>query len=186
MDQDQLNTTPGSAECKIEMRSSEGASCLEDRYHRKLAICSIICGISCIGIKALINSVKVLCCLTLLSLSPPVSQSVWSLKLHIPPVVKRTVNVMRPGSLSLPLQKQLKHSLLVNSMFSGFRLRLLCPHLDSKGFYFLLHTVSAEVKLTSSVQLNKAPASRVRRVQWKAPGGDADPVHAVHAPIRQC
>lgn len=30
----------------------------EDQYHKKLAICSIICGISCIGIKALINSVK--------------------------------------------------------------------------------------------------------------------------------
>ncbi|CAK6961126.1 transmembrane protein 265-like [Scomber scombrus] len=33
-------------------------SCFEDKHHRKLAICSIICGCSCIGIKALINSVK--------------------------------------------------------------------------------------------------------------------------------
>nr|XP_057904614.1 transmembrane protein 265-like [Doryrhamphus excisus] len=30
----------------------------QDKHHRWLAICSIICGISCIGIKALINSVK--------------------------------------------------------------------------------------------------------------------------------
>lgn len=35
-----------------------GASCCDDKHHRKLAVCSIICGISCIGIKALINSVK--------------------------------------------------------------------------------------------------------------------------------
>lgn len=34
------------------------AICCEDKHHRKLAICSIICGISCIGINALINSVK--------------------------------------------------------------------------------------------------------------------------------
>lgn len=34
------------------------AFCNDDPYHRKLAICSIICGISCIGIKALIHSVK--------------------------------------------------------------------------------------------------------------------------------
>lgn len=31
----------------------------KDEHHRKLAVCSIICGISCIGIKALIHSVKV-------------------------------------------------------------------------------------------------------------------------------
>lgn len=30
----------------------------KDEHHRKLAICSIICGISCIGIKALTYSVK--------------------------------------------------------------------------------------------------------------------------------
>lgn len=41
------------------------ASCCDDKNHRKLAICSIICGISCIGIKALINSVKVFYCLAL-------------------------------------------------------------------------------------------------------------------------
>uniref|UniRef100_A0A3B5KDU8 Si:dkey-16l2.20 n=1 Tax=Takifugu rubripes TaxID=31033 RepID=A0A3B5KDU8_TAKRU len=29
-----------------------------DRNHRKLAICSIICGLSCIGCKALVYSVK--------------------------------------------------------------------------------------------------------------------------------
>ncbi|CAJ1076331.1 transmembrane protein 265-like [Xyrichtys novacula] len=34
------------------------SSCCRDQNHRKLAICSIICGFSCIGIKALINSVK--------------------------------------------------------------------------------------------------------------------------------
>ncbi|XP_053194517.1 transmembrane protein 265-like [Scomber japonicus] len=42
----------------IRMPSCFPASCCEDKHHRKLAICSIICGCSCIGIKALINSVK--------------------------------------------------------------------------------------------------------------------------------
>lgn len=42
-------------------RTSRGqgtTTCCNDRFHRKLAICSIICGISCIGILALKNSVK--------------------------------------------------------------------------------------------------------------------------------
>ncbi|GAA6229874.1 transmembrane protein 265 [Lates japonicus] len=45
--------------CNQVISSGRGvASCCDDKHHRKLAICSIICGISCIGIKALINSVK--------------------------------------------------------------------------------------------------------------------------------
>lgn len=36
------------------------ASCCNDKYHRKLAVCSIICGFSCCGVPALIYSVKVL------------------------------------------------------------------------------------------------------------------------------
>lgn len=36
------------------------ASCCNDKYHRKLAISSIICGFYCCGIPALIYSVKVL------------------------------------------------------------------------------------------------------------------------------
>ncbi|KAM7371911.1 hypothetical protein PAMP_009111 [Pampus punctatissimus] len=60
-----LNTVAGSGEVKnitcnevISITGQKVASCCNDKYHRKLAICSIICGISCIGIKALINSVK--------------------------------------------------------------------------------------------------------------------------------
>lgn len=34
-------------------------SCCSDKYHRKLAISSIICGFSCFGVRALIYSVKV-------------------------------------------------------------------------------------------------------------------------------
>lgn len=61
-----LQTVPTSGEtCNQVTSSGRGvASCCDDKHHRKLAICSIICGISCIGIKALINSVKVFCCLT--------------------------------------------------------------------------------------------------------------------------
>lgn len=43
----------------ISVTERGAASCSSDEHHRKLAICSIICGISCIGIKALINSVEV-------------------------------------------------------------------------------------------------------------------------------
>lgn len=61
-----LNTIPGSGDTKnnnicnqvISSNGRTAASCCDDKYHRKLAICSIICGISCIGIKSLINSVK--------------------------------------------------------------------------------------------------------------------------------
>lgn len=39
---------------------SDATWCCADRYYRRLAICSVICGLSCIGCKALIYSVKVL------------------------------------------------------------------------------------------------------------------------------
>ncbi|XP_075998963.1 transmembrane protein 265-like [Genypterus blacodes] len=59
MDEDPLNIGPGSGEdTAITMSRQPAASCCKDRHHRKLAICSIICGITCIGILALINSVK--------------------------------------------------------------------------------------------------------------------------------
>lgn len=56
-----LDTVPGSGNNNqvIISTGQDDASCCHDRNHRKLAICSIICGITCIGIKALINSVKV-------------------------------------------------------------------------------------------------------------------------------
>lgn len=61
-----LDLLPGSGEGQhssnslTEVVTGQSATyCLKDRHHRKLAICSIICGFSCIGIKALINSVKV-------------------------------------------------------------------------------------------------------------------------------
>uniref|UniRef100_A0A3Q4BP65 Uncharacterized protein n=1 Tax=Mola mola TaxID=94237 RepID=A0A3Q4BP65_MOLML len=60
-----LNLLPGSGEAQHNSNSltqvvtgQSATYCCNDRHHRKLAICSIICGISCIGIKALINSVK--------------------------------------------------------------------------------------------------------------------------------
>ncbi|KAF1379854.1 hypothetical protein PFLUV_G00180420 [Perca fluviatilis] len=54
-----LNTIPGSGDAQNNQLTRQGAaSCCGDKNNRKLAICSIICGISCIGIKALINSVK--------------------------------------------------------------------------------------------------------------------------------
>ncbi|XP_077475379.1 transmembrane protein 265-like [Stigmatopora argus] len=57
-----LNTTPGSAEThKTQAAKKNGCvatACCQDHHHRKLAIGSIICGISCFGIMALINSVK--------------------------------------------------------------------------------------------------------------------------------
>lgn len=66
-----LNLLPGSGEtqdtnntCIQVITGQSATSCCDDKNHRKLAICSIICGISCIGIKALINSVKVLYCLS--------------------------------------------------------------------------------------------------------------------------
>lgn len=64
-----LNATPGSGET-ADSRSDEtsiqvnmccgrrAAPCCQDKYHYKLAISSIICGLSCIGIVALINSVQ--------------------------------------------------------------------------------------------------------------------------------
>ncbi|XP_077590226.1 transmembrane protein 265-like [Stigmatopora nigra] len=57
-----LNTMPGSAEShKSQLGKKNGcitSAFCQDHHHRKLAISSIICGISCIGIMALINSVK--------------------------------------------------------------------------------------------------------------------------------
>lgn len=77
-----LDSFPGTADaqnnntcCEIAVEK-EAAACCDDKHHRKLAICSIICGISCIGIKALIYSVKVVFHLS------PVSPNVKSLKLH--------------------------------------------------------------------------------------------------------
>ncbi|XP_061702850.1 transmembrane protein 265-like isoform X2 [Syngnathoides biaculeatus] len=51
-----LNMVPGSAEPQQGLATT--AACCGDKHHRRLTICSIICGISCIGIKALIDSVK--------------------------------------------------------------------------------------------------------------------------------
>ncbi|KAM3598921.1 uncharacterized protein V6R79_024215 [Siganus canaliculatus] len=61
-----LTCIPGSGDEKnnsttdevITINTSRFASCSNNINHRKLAIFSIICGLSCIGITALINSVK--------------------------------------------------------------------------------------------------------------------------------
>ncbi|KAI4822347.1 hypothetical protein KUCAC02_007899 [Chaenocephalus aceratus] len=60
MEEVPLNTIPGTGGTTVISISERcaAASCCEDRNHRILAICSIICGLSCIGIPALINSVK--------------------------------------------------------------------------------------------------------------------------------
>ncbi|XP_035471122.1 transmembrane protein 265 [Scophthalmus maximus] len=60
MDKSPLKTTPGSADTDTCHRAAgQGlASCCHDEHHRKLAVCSIVCGFSCIGIKALISSVE--------------------------------------------------------------------------------------------------------------------------------
>uniref|UniRef100_A0A3P8RM57 Si:dkey-16l2.20 n=1 Tax=Amphiprion percula TaxID=161767 RepID=A0A3P8RM57_AMPPE len=42
----------------LKVNSDDAALFCTDKHHRKLAICSIICGLSCIGVKALIYSVK--------------------------------------------------------------------------------------------------------------------------------
>lgn len=59
-----LNLLPGSGEEQNNLNHAisgrAAASCCPDSHHRKLAICSIICGLSCIGYQALIYSVKVL------------------------------------------------------------------------------------------------------------------------------
>lgn len=59
----QLNLLPGSGEEQNSLNHAisgrEAASWCSDRNHRKLAVCSILCGLSCIGAKALIYSVKV-------------------------------------------------------------------------------------------------------------------------------
>lgn len=59
-----LNLLPGSGEEENNLNHAisgrAAAPCCTDRNHRKLAICSVICGLSCIGFKALIYSAKVL------------------------------------------------------------------------------------------------------------------------------
>lgn len=60
-----LTTVPGAGDTQntpaiISAGPSAASCCCDDEHHRKLAICSIVCGISCIGIKALISSVEVL------------------------------------------------------------------------------------------------------------------------------
>lgn len=57
-----LNLLPGSGEeeNKLNHTISAAVPCCTDRNHRNLAICSVICGLSCIGFKALIYSAKVL------------------------------------------------------------------------------------------------------------------------------
>ncbi|KAK5856052.1 hypothetical protein PBY51_007673 [Eleginops maclovinus] len=60
----QLNTIPGTGgtqhngDTVISISERCAPSCCEDSHYRKLAISSIICGLSCIGIYALINSIK--------------------------------------------------------------------------------------------------------------------------------
>lgn len=60
----QLNLLQGSGEEQNSrnhaISGGGAASCCPDSTYRKLAIFSIICGLSCIGVKALIYSVKVL------------------------------------------------------------------------------------------------------------------------------
>ncbi|XP_008293557.1 uncharacterized protein LOC103367336 [Stegastes partitus] len=62
-----LTTVPGTGDAEnndtcnqvvISSTEQDTVSCCKEKHYRKLAICSIICGISCIGIKALIYSVK--------------------------------------------------------------------------------------------------------------------------------
>ncbi|XP_013885687.1 transmembrane protein 265 [Austrofundulus limnaeus] len=52
-----LNTTPGSADEDDTIKDPE-ANFRNNKYHRRLAMCSIICGVSCIGIQALTYSFK--------------------------------------------------------------------------------------------------------------------------------
>ncbi|XP_028311177.1 transmembrane protein 265-like [Gouania willdenowi] len=53
-----LSTVPGQGCSPPHKTRNAIESCCNDPHHRRLAISSIICGISCIGIKALIDSVK--------------------------------------------------------------------------------------------------------------------------------
>ncbi|CAI5676234.1 unnamed protein product [Oreochromis niloticus] len=61
-----LNSVPGTGVQQPEDTGNQvicigedsAASCCSDKYHRKLAIASIICGFSCFGVLALIYSVK--------------------------------------------------------------------------------------------------------------------------------
>lgn len=60
-----LNLIAGSGDTQFDENNSQviisperTRSFCDDKHHRKLAVCSIVCGCSCIGIHALINSVK--------------------------------------------------------------------------------------------------------------------------------
>ncbi|XP_035768962.1 transmembrane protein 265-like [Neolamprologus brichardi] len=61
-----LNSVPGTGVHQPEDTGNQvicvgedsAASCCSDKYHRKLAISSIICGFSCLGVPALVYSVK--------------------------------------------------------------------------------------------------------------------------------
>lgn len=53
-----LHMVPGTQDAYIDVNGGGAASCCRDNHYRRLAVCSIICGISCIGIKSLINSVQ--------------------------------------------------------------------------------------------------------------------------------
>lgn len=87
-----LDSFPGTADTQnntcfeVVVEKKEAASYCDDKHHRKLAVCSIICGISCIGIKALIYSVKVFNCLS------PVSPNVTALKLYFTKSPKAALN----------------------------------------------------------------------------------------------
>ncbi|XP_017274976.1 transmembrane protein 265 [Kryptolebias marmoratus] len=52
--------TPGSADGPHEENPTKGipASFRNNHHHRRLAVCSIVCGLTCIGILALTHSVK--------------------------------------------------------------------------------------------------------------------------------
>lgn len=80
-----LNTVPGSGDVQNngDCFGQEAATFRNGKHHRTLAICSIICGISCIGIKALINSVKVLVCLS-------ISSAILGLFLNLPDKMSKT------------------------------------------------------------------------------------------------
>ncbi|KAM8845228.1 transmembrane protein 265-like [Spinachia spinachia] len=53
-----LTTVPGVGATQNEHATSPAWSRCDDPHHRKLAICSVICGITCIGICALTKSVE--------------------------------------------------------------------------------------------------------------------------------
>lgn len=69
-----LHLLPGSGEAQSPSEASarrDSAPSCHDRNFRRLAYCSIVCGISCIGIFALVNSVKVRSCSGSVPSGPP-------------------------------------------------------------------------------------------------------------------